>query len=376
MIRLALVGAAGRMGQAIRAAAAGQPDLEIVAAVERRENFPADRGVWTDDPAAAVRPGLVVVDFSSASMAVGLARLCSERGVPVVSGTTGLTATDEQAFRDAASQVAVLRASNFSIGIAALRRALRAALGAVPAGWDVEIVERHHRMKADSPSGTARTLVQEVAALRPGSHPRHGREGLVGPRPADEVGVHAVRGGTWVGDHQVLLAGEGEWLELRHVAQDRSAFAHGALLAARFVQAAAPGEYAIEDVLRAVRRWLLARSCKIDASSAIHDSSRPGSERLLWPVLPWPRASAPTRCTTRRSTGACSRRRTCACTTTPRRRAWRGASWRSPRALASSTTGGSGSPGSERSRSCSTRPTTCSSRRTPPPRSSARARAA
>jgi 4-hydroxy-tetrahydrodipicolinate reductase len=117
----------------------------------------------------------------------------------------------------------------------------------------VEIVERHHRLKKDSPSGTARTLVDDVRAARalpPGSV-RHGREGLVGPRPAAEVGVHAVRGGTWVGDHQVLLAGEGEWLELRHVAQDRAAFAHGAVAAARFVAGAGAGLWTLEDVLRA-----------------------------------------------------------------------------------------------------------------------------
>jgi len=134
--------------------------------------------------------------------------------------------------------------------------ALRAALGAAPEGWDVEIVERHHRQKKDSPSGTALALAEEVRRARalPEGALRHGRQGLVGPRPAGEVGVHAVRGGTWVGDHQVLLAGEGEWLELRHVAQDRTAFAHGALAAVRFVATASPGGYTVEDVLRAPGR--------------------------------------------------------------------------------------------------------------------------
>ena len=121
--------------------------------------------------------------------------------------------------------------------------------------WDVEIVERHHRLKKDSPSGTAVTLASDIRAARglPPEAVRHGREGLVGPRPAGELGVHAVRGGTWVGDHQVLLAGEGEWLELRHVAQDRAAFAHGAVAAARFVASAGAGLWTLEDVLRAAR---------------------------------------------------------------------------------------------------------------------------
>src|SRR5262249_44375133 len=141
--------------------------------------------------------------------------------------------------------VAVLRASNFSLGVQALRVAVRAALAAAPETWDVEIVERHHRMKRDSPSGTALALAGDVRTARglPPAALRYGREGEVGARPAAEVGVHAVRGGTWVGDHQVLLAGEGEWLELRHVAQDRAAFAQGALAAARFVATAEPGWY-------------------------------------------------------------------------------------------------------------------------------------
>lgn len=145
----------------------------------------------------------------------------------------------------------MLRASNFSVGVAALRRALAAALAAVPRTWDVEIVERHHRMKKDSPSGTAITLAADVLAAR-GLGPealRHGREGAVGARTASEVGMHSVRGGTWVGDHAVLLAGEGESVELRHIAQDRAAFAHGAVLAARFVAAAAPGLYGIDALL-------------------------------------------------------------------------------------------------------------------------------
>src|SRR5262249_44052937 len=111
----------------------------------------------------------------------------------------------------------------------------------------------HHRLKRDSPSGTALAIAGDVRRARslPETALKHGREGLAGPRPAGEVGVHAVRGGSWVGDHQVLLAGEGEGLELRHVAQDRAAFAHGALAAARFVATAGPGGYTLEDVLRA-----------------------------------------------------------------------------------------------------------------------------
>ncbi len=251
MIRVVLVGASGRMGRAIAQAAQGAADLAIAACVDARP-LPGADGPWFADAAAAIAPGTVVVEFSSPAGAAGAASLCAARGAALVSGSTGLSAEQEAAVRAAAAKVAVLRASNFSVGVAALRRALAAALAAVPRTWDVEIVERHHRLKKDSPSGTALTLARDALAARalPDSALRHGREGAVGVRPADEIGVHAVRGGTWVGDHAVLLAGEGESLELRHVAQDRGAFAHGALAAARFVFGAAPGFYAMDDLLR------------------------------------------------------------------------------------------------------------------------------
>ncbi len=251
MIRVVLMGAAGRMGRAVEAAAAGSGDLMIGARVDLRGNIPGDGSGWATDLAAVLKPGDVVVDFSGPAGARLAAQSCAAAKAGLVTGSTGLSADDEAALQAAAVHVPVLRASNFSLGVAALRVALRAALAAVPGSWDIEIVERHHRLKKDSPSGTAVTLANDVRAARslPVSAVRHGREGLVGPRPAGELGMHAVRGGTWVGDHTVLLAGEGEWLELRHVAQDRAAFAHGALAAVRFVATAVPGGYTLEDVL-------------------------------------------------------------------------------------------------------------------------------
>jgi 4-hydroxy-tetrahydrodipicolinate reductase len=251
MIRVVLVGAAGRMGRAIEAAAEGASGLVVAARVDRSESLAGFGGAWTDDLGSVLGAGMVAIEFSTGEAAARTAAMCAERGAGLVSGSTGLTAAQEAAVRDAAARVPVLRASNFSVGVAALRRALAAALAAVPRTWDVEIVERHHRMKKDSPSGTALTLADDALAARGLSRTalRHGREGAVGARPGAEVGVHAVRGGTWVGDHTVLLAGEGETVELRHVAQDRGAFAHGALQAARFVAGAAPGLYGIDALL-------------------------------------------------------------------------------------------------------------------------------
>jgi 4-hydroxy-tetrahydrodipicolinate reductase len=259
VIPLVVVGAAGRMGRALWQAVAETPGVVIRARVDRAAGFPAGEAGWTGDAAGVLAAGDVAVEFSDPAACASLAALCAERGVGLVSGTTGLDPAQEAAVLAASRRVAVVRAANFSVGVAVLRRALRAALEALPAGWDVELVERHHRRKADSPSGTALTLAADVAAARGAwaAVPRFGREqGRTGPRPAAEVGIHSVRGGTWVGDHAVLLAGEGEWLELRHVTQDRQALAHGALAAARFVAGARPGLYGLEDVLAAGGRAL------------------------------------------------------------------------------------------------------------------------
>jgi 4-hydroxy-tetrahydrodipicolinate reductase len=252
MIPLILVGAAGRMGQAIVQAAMSRSEFSLKGFVDLAANLRTSGGVWDSNLGALLERGDVVVEFSSPQGCRETARACASRGAALVTGTTGLQAEDETALRDAARTIVVVRASNFSLGVAALRRALSAALRGIP-GWDIEIVERHHRGKADSPSGTALTLANDAAAARglPAQRAlRFGRQGRVGPRSADEIGVHAVRGGTWIGDHAVLLAGEGEWLELRHVAQDRLAFAHGALAAAEFAAGRKdPGLYDIEDVL-------------------------------------------------------------------------------------------------------------------------------
>ena len=258
MIELVLLGAAGRMGRAIEDAVQASDGFTIRARIDRAANHQGLPGVWSEDLGSQVVKGLVVIDFSVPEAARAAAALCAERGAALVSGTTGLAPGDEAAFQAAAARTAVLRASNFSLGLAILRRSLAAALAAAPAGWDVEIVERHHRRKVDSPSGTALTLADDVARARGLDRRafRNGREGKVGVRPAAEIGLHAVRGGTWVGDHTVLLAGDGESVELRHVASDRGAFAHGALAAARFVSSATPGLYSLEDCLATAGRMM------------------------------------------------------------------------------------------------------------------------
>ncbi|HEY2956538.1 MAG TPA: 4-hydroxy-tetrahydrodipicolinate reductase [Candidatus Eisenbacteria bacterium] len=261
MISLVLLGAAGRMGRAVEQAAAGSADLQIKARVDRAERLPppgarAAGEAWSDSLESSLAKGDVVVDFSAGPATRAAARLAGARGAALVSGTTGLDPAAEAELRTASERVAVLRSANFSLGVAALRRALAATIAALPPSWDVEIVERHHRGKVDSPSGTALVLAKEAASIRGWKSDvlRFGREGRVGPRPASEIGVHAVRGGTWIGDHAVLLSGDGEWVELRHVACDRQSFAVGAVAAARFVATAPAGLYTMDDVLNPAGR--------------------------------------------------------------------------------------------------------------------------
>lgn len=256
MISIVVVGAAGRMGRAVVETATADPGFKVKAGVDRTP-CPKDwdRALpWVHDASEVVARGDVVIEFAGPDGAVEAARACAKTGAALVSGGTGLTASHDQALRQASESIAILRSANFSLGVLALRRALNAVLSAIP-NWDVEIVEKHHRSKQDSPSGTALALARDAADARgyPASSLRHGREGHVGARPTEEIGVHAVRGGSWVGDHTVLLAGPGEWIELRHVAQDRVAFARGALTAAEFLAHAQPGLYTFENVLSAAR---------------------------------------------------------------------------------------------------------------------------
>lgn len=237
--KVLVAGASGRMGGRVAQAVEGSPDFELVARPARD----ALEGDWNG--------ARVVADFTAPEATRRLAELAATRGVALLVGTTGLDEPAKSALGRASGKVAVLVAPNLSPGMAALTRALRSALKALP-GSDVEIVEQHHGQKVDSPSGTALALARVVSQERGLPFPqslRHGREGRVGPRPRGEIGVHAVRGGGAVGQHTVLLAGPYETVELSHVALDRECFAEGALIAMRFLARAHPGMYALEDAL-------------------------------------------------------------------------------------------------------------------------------
>lgn len=239
-MKILLNGYKGRMGQAILAAAENA-GAEISAKCDVGE-------AWT--PAAVAACG-VVVDFSFHEVTPGLAEACADAGTPLVIGTTGHTAEERARIEAAAKKIPIVWAGNYSVGVNVLNWLVGKAAKLLDASFQVELVEMHHRHKKDAPSGTAEKLLAVVEAARGlgKSAERHGREGLVGERSRDEIGVHALRGGSVVGDHTVIFAGEGERVELTHKAESRSIFANGAVHAAAWVIGKAPGIYGMEAVL-------------------------------------------------------------------------------------------------------------------------------
>ena len=260
-MKLAVHGATGRMGLNVIRLARAQGDIELVGSA-CAANDPAegrDIGelagtgvlgvVATADVASALLGAEVVIDFSTAAAVPGLLALAARGNVAVVSGTTNLDAAGKQALGRAAENVPVLWAANMSLGIQVLAELVEHALRRLGSGYDAEIVEIHHRKKVDAPSGTAKRLAEAVRAVRGELSELHGRDGEVGARRDREVGVFGVRGGDVAGDHTVFLLGSGERLELTHRASSRELFAHGALVAARWLSRKPPALYTIADVL-------------------------------------------------------------------------------------------------------------------------------
>jgi 4-hydroxy-tetrahydrodipicolinate reductase len=238
------------MGTWVREAIAADPALSLGAAVvsDASPRRGEDAGGVPFVGVGEVRcEGLdVVVDFSTpAALEQGLDRLV---GVPLVTGTTGLSTSLQARLDRHAEQAPLLQAANFSTGVNVLLDLVRRAVAALPEA-DVEIVEVHHRRKVDSPSGTALALGAAATQGRPGLGARHGRQGAAGPRERGELGYHAVRGGDVAGDHTVWLLADGERVALQHIASSRQTFALGALRAARWLVDRPPGAYGMADVL-------------------------------------------------------------------------------------------------------------------------------
>jgi 4-hydroxy-tetrahydrodipicolinate reductase len=191
----------------------------------------------------------VVVDFTNPAGAAHHIGVCAQHGVPAVIGVTALHQDQMETIRKAAGRIAVVYAPNMSVGVNLLFRLVAETAGILDEGYDVEIVEMHHRMKKDAPSGTASKIAEIVRNVRHAGREVHGRQGLVGERNPQEIGLHALRGGDVVGEHTVIFAANGERLELTHKASSRRTFAAGVIRAIRFVTGQKPGLYDMKDVL-------------------------------------------------------------------------------------------------------------------------------
>ena len=264
MTRIVIIGAAGRMGQVLIRCGLRSKDVQLVGAIEAA-GCPAvgkDAGLNAGAQEAGVKIGSdlrrvaasadVLVDFTFHSAVPGNAVIAAELKKAMVLGTTGLTGDEKAAVEKAAKIVPIVWAPNMSVGVNLLFSMVEKAAAALGMAYDVEIVEMHHRLKKDAPSGTALRLGEKVAAGRGQDFKTaavHGRDGLVGERPPGEIGIHAVRGGDAVGDHTVLFATEGERLEFTHRASSRDGLAMGALRAAVWLGGRKPGLYDMQDVL-------------------------------------------------------------------------------------------------------------------------------
>jgi len=262
-VPVVIAGAAGRMGRMLVALAAADPGLRLTAGIEApgHRDLGADLGrlagiADVGVPLTAELPseleGGVVVEFTAPEPSLAHLRAAGERGLAVVLGTTGFTAAQEREIDEATRRVACVQAPNMSLGVTVLLDLVEEAARRLGPGFDIEVSETHHRKKEDAPSGTALALARAAVAGRGGRFEDwavYGREGIVGERPGEQIGVLALRGGDVVGDHTVHFYGTGERVELTHRAQSREAFAAGALRAAAWVSGRPPGRYSMRDVL-------------------------------------------------------------------------------------------------------------------------------
>lgn len=241
-MKILVTGAKGRMGQTVAACCAADPDVEIGAQIDLGDSLPA-----------ALAKCDAVIDFSFHTFTEELLDACADQKKLLVIGTTGQSDEIIAKVKAAAVDLPLVMAPNFSVGVNTLFWLTRKAADILGPDFDLEVIEMHHRLKVDAPSGTAKRLAEILADARGLSYNddmRHGREGLVGARTRDEIGVHSMRGGDVVGDHTVVYANIGERVELTHKASSRDTFANGAIRAAKWLATQPAGRiYDMQDVL-------------------------------------------------------------------------------------------------------------------------------
>lgn len=252
MVRAIMHGCNGKMGQTITGICASDPDIEIVAGIDTYDGIQNEYPVFASLTDCDVKAD-VVIDFSTAKAIDTLLDVCEERGLPVVLCTTGLSEEQLARLEQTYQKIGVLKSANMSLGINTLLELLKkAALVFAPAGFDMEIVEKHHNQKLDAPSGTALALADSMnEALGNAYEYTYDRSKERKKRQTYEIGISAVRGGNIVGEHEVFFAGQDEVIEFKHTAYSKAVFAKGAVEAAKFMKGKSAGHYDMADVIAA-----------------------------------------------------------------------------------------------------------------------------
>ncbi len=248
MVKIAINGANGRMGKKVKEICLSTPEVQAVCGIDLTEDL-TDKTYPIYSSFADIKEEVdVVIDFSSPSSLDGELNFAVKTSTPIVLCPTGFSEEQIAKINETSSKVALFRSANMSIGVNAIISAVKEVAKKL-AGFDIEIIEKHHHNKIDAPSGTALMLADGVKEVMPEKFYVYGREGIVGKRNANEIGIHAVRGGSIVGEHDVIFAGENETVTISHEATDRSVFAVGAVRAAIFMKDKKVGLYNMDDVL-------------------------------------------------------------------------------------------------------------------------------
>ncbi len=259
--RIAVSGAAGRMGRRIVALIAGDDECELTCALESEESGYIGRDAG--EAAGIGATGVIIradfcgradvlIDFTRPDSSLKRLPDCVAGGVGAVVGTTGFSEEERRTLEGFGDRIPLLFAPNMSVGVNLMFRLAAQIASILGESYDIEIVESHHKRKKDAPSGTAMKIAESICEARgvdPEDVLKHGRDGITGPRPAGQIGMHAVRAGDIVGEHTVVFAGEGERMELTHRAGNRDVFAAGAINAAKFLKGRGPGLYGMKDMV-------------------------------------------------------------------------------------------------------------------------------
>jgi len=257
MIKIIVCGARGRMGQQVILEVQQTPTMKLIGAIESTYHPELGKKVneevaVSSDLEEVVQEGAVIIEFTTPRATLEHLRVAKCKRVPMVIGTTGFQAIELNKIKEASRSIPILLSPNMSIGINLLFKLVQISAETLGKEFDKEVIEIHHRKKKDAPSGTAKRIAQILAQTEKEKLDRvgvFGREGIMGERKKEEIGIHAVRGGSVVGEHTVLFAGKGERLEITHRAESRQIFARGAILSAKFIAQKEVGLYDLQDVL-------------------------------------------------------------------------------------------------------------------------------